>query len=43
MLIIIGVYLIFRSFRRIKKIDLRIEQLKRNVRKNNLRIKNEEK
>ena len=31
LLIIIGVYLIFRSFRRIKKIDLRIEQLKRNV------------
>lgn len=31
MLIIIGVYLIFRSFRKIKKIDLRIDQLKRNI------------
>ena len=31
MLIIIGVYLIFRSFRRIKKIDFKIEKLKENV------------
>jgi len=31
MLIVIGVYLIFRSFRRIKKIDNRIKQLKRNI------------
>ncbi len=31
MLIILGVYLIFRSFRRIKKIDNRIGQSKRNI------------
>jgi uncharacterized membrane protein YidH (DUF202 family) len=31
LLIIIGIYLIFRSFRRIKKIDIRIENLKRNI------------
>jgi len=31
MLIIIGIYLIFRSFRKIKKIDFKIEKIKRNV------------
>ncbi len=31
MLVILGVYLIFRSFRRIKKIDNRMGQLKRNI------------